>query len=300
MLSRSGARGRTVPAALLALMMVVASAGPADAGTGASGNFDNGSVAGTGHVRDPASGIWTDVPVGIPDDPYGYDFEVLCWDGDAGDLDCFAGLGISCTAADGGMAVQWYRGLKAAARPTWRPFGGPSCVYSEDPADVTQQIREVILSEFQRQPIAASTLTLQPGPHSLVGTHTNMFVDAAEQVFEMTLLGQDLRIIATPTEFEWFYGDGTSFGPSPHPGSPLPEDRWGEPTATSHVYAATGDYPVSVTTHFSGRYSVNGGPMIPIDGRAVVATPAQTLSIWRSESRNVADDCIVNPAGVGC
>jgi len=240
------------------------------------------------------------MPVGIPDDVYGYRFVELCWNGDAGDVACFDGLGIRCDLADGGRAVQWYRGWKIDPPETWRPYKGPSCVYSEDPGDVTERIREVILSEFQQRPIAASTLAIQPGPHSLVGMHTNMFVDATEQVLDMELLGQNLRIVATPTEFEWFYGDGTSFGPSPVPGGPLPEDRWGERTPTSHVYTDTGDYPVSVTTYFSGEYSVNGGPMIPIDGRATVSTPAQTVSIWRSESRNVADDCITNPSGIGC
>jgi len=80
----------------------------------------------------------------------------------------------------------------------------------------------------------------------------------------------------------------------------LPEPRWGEQTPTSHIYSQTGDFPVTVTTFFSGEYSVNGGPMIPMDGRAEVASPSQILSVWRSESRNVADDCLANPAGVGC
>lgn len=40
--------------------------------------------------------------------------------------------------------------------------------------------------------------------------------------------------------------------------------------------------------------------MISIEGRAEVDSPSQTLSVWKAESRNVADDCLVNPAGFGC
>ncbi|MEB7504686.1 hypothetical protein [Arthrobacter koreensis] len=143
-------------------------------------------------------------------------------------------------------------------------------------------------------------MSVQPSPHTLIGAHTNVYVEASSQVFEMELLGQSIRIEVEPTEYTFNYGDGTSYGPVSTPGGPLPEARWGEQTATSHMYSQTGDFPVSVTTFFSGEYSVNGGPMIPMDGRAEVESPAQGLSVWRSESRSVADNCLVNPAGIGC
>ncbi|MBP3043827.1 hypothetical protein KKR91_04300 [Arthrobacter jiangjiafuii] len=158
----------------------------------------------------------------------------------------------------------------------------------------------MILSEFQSRPIAAGSLGMQPSPHTLIGAQTNFYVEAREQTFDFVLLGQDLRIIATPTEYEWTYGDGTSYGPAPFAGGPLPESRWGEKTATSHVYGATGDVQASVVVHFSGEYSINGGPLVPIDGRASVPSAPQTVSVWRSTSNNVADDCLINPAGYGC
>ncbi|MBF4993147.1 hypothetical protein ITX31_03340 [Arthrobacter gandavensis] len=157
-----------------------------------------------------------------------------------------------------------------------------------------------MLRALQEAPIAPGTVTLQPSPHTLIGAHTNVYAEAQPQVFDMELLGQSIRIEVEPTEYTFSYGDGTVHGPVSTPGGPLPEARWGEQTSTSHRYSQTGDVPVSITTFFSGRYSVNGGPMIPIDGRAEVASPSQVLSVWRSESRNVADNCLVNPTGVGC
>lgn len=268
----------------------------------ASFDITNDSVsAGVRYYQDPDTSQWTSLDVGIPDDPRGYRFKLACFDDVAGDVDCLYSNRDSCTAGEGGRLVFWFSGLKTEDPNLWsRVSETPTCIYSEEPVDVGEEIQRVILSAFQEQPIAAGTLTLQPSPHTLIGTETNIFVDATEQTFDMTLLGQDIRIIATPSEYSLDYGDGTSLGPSPVSGGSLPEQQWGEQTQTSHVYSSTGDFTVAATVNFSGQYSINGGPMVPIDGRASVAAEPQSLSVWRAETRSVADDCLVNPRGVGC
>ena len=241
------------------------------------------------------------MPVGVPDDPFGYRFQPVCFDDMAGHVECLAANQAACTAGEDGQLVYWYRGLKGQDPSTWsRVSDTPSCIYSEEPVDIGEQIREQILTAFQERPIAPGLLVLQPSPHTLVGMETNVYIEAGEQVFEMVLLEQSIRIVATPTEYEINYGDGTVYGPTPVPGGPLGQDRWGEATQTSHVYAASGDYQVGATVYFSGTYSVNGGTAIPIDGRAAVPSAAQTLRVWRAETRSVADNCLVNPNGVGC
>ena len=268
-----------------------------DADLGAEGNV-SGSAK---YYQDPSSGAWTQFPIGFANDPSQYKFEMACFDDDNGDLACFRSYGIDCSDGPDGRLVWWLSSLKDDPVPQWaRISSSPSCIYSEDPAAFEERLRAAVLSAFQESPIAPGQLSVQPSPHTLIGAHTNVYVEAAEQVFEMNLLGQSIRIVASPTEYTFDYGDGTAYGPARVPGGPLPESRWGEQTATSHAYEGTGDFPVTVTTFFSGEYSVNGGPMVPIDGRAQVTSPAQLLSVWRSESRNVADDCLVNPAGVGC
>ncbi len=247
------------------------------------------------------SGVWTQVPIGVPESPNGFRYEPACFDDqNSGDVQCLV-QSDSCSAGPDGRLVWWYSGLRVVDPATWPRYGSaPTCIYSEDPAAFEERLRAAVLSAFQESPIAPGQLSVQPSPHTLIGAHTNVYVEAGEQVFEMNLLGQSIRIVASPTEYTFDYGDGTAYGPARVPGGPLPESRWGEQTATSHAYEATGDFPVTVTTFFSGEYSVNGGPMVPIDGRAQVTSPVQLLSVWRSESRNVADDCLVNPAGVGC
>ena len=261
----------------------------------------DGGVQGSVHRQDPATGVWTNVPVGIPNDPIGYRFEPVCFNDLEGDVDCLAANQAACTAGEDGRLVYWLSGLKTMDPSTWtRVSDTPSCIYSQEPVDIGQQIQAQILAAFQERPIAPGQLVLQPSPHTLVGMETNVYVQASEQVFDMVLLGQNIRIVATPTEFELNYGDGTVYGPTPVPGAPLSRDRLGQQTQTSHQYTASGDYQVGATVHFSGTYSVNGGTVIPIDGRASVSSPAQTLRVWRSETRSVADNCLVNPNGTGC
>ena len=292
----------TFVAVVLALFANTICAAPAGAEGTAEGDMKSGGqVLGSAFSRDPASGVWTTMPVGIPDDPFGYRFEPVCFDDLEGNVDCLAGNQAACTAGENGRLVYWFKGLRTVDPAMWpRLNDSPSCIYSEEPVDVGQQIQQQILTAFQERPIAAGELVLQPSPHTLVGMDTNVYLNATEQVFEMVLLEQTVRIVATPTEYEITYGDGTVYGPTSIPGASLPQDRWGEQTQTSHKYSASGDYQVTATVHFSGSYSVNGGPMIPIDGRAAVSSPAQTLRVWRAETRSVADNCLINPNGVGC
>lgn len=268
---------------------------------GGSGGIVEGGVRGDSFNYEPGTNVWTELAIGLPDDPSGYRFELACFDDqNAGDLSCLT-QARQCTDGPDGRLVWWYSGLRTTDPNSWARYGSaPSCIYSEDPAVFQERLREAILRAFQEAPIAPGSVTLQPSPHTLIGAHTNVYVEARPQLFEMELLGQSIRIEVEPTEYTFNYGDGTVYGPVSTPGGPVPEARWGEQTATSHVYSQTGDVPVSTTTFFSGQYSVNGGPMIPIDGRAEIASPSQILSVWRSESRNVADNCLVNPSGAGC
>ncbi|MCB5273946.1 hypothetical protein BJG92_01472 [Arthrobacter sp. SO5] len=175
-----------------------------------------------------------------------------------------------------------------------------SCVYRENPEDVLGKIAAQIQEKFQQLPVSAGQSVMQPSPHTLKGAETNFYAEASEQAFTVDMLGQSVAVVAKPVQYTWSYGDGTSLGPQTAAGGPLPQDRWGEKTATSHVYPQTGDFSVVLTTHFQGTYSVNGGPPLPIPGQGRFSSPPQTVSVWRSITRNYADDCLRNPQGQGC
>ena len=289
----------TITAFLVIIFSLLStSGGPAYAED--AGRIGGDQVSAERHFFIPEAGIWASFDTGIPEDPMEYTFRLKCFDAEAGYIDCLNENERFCPDGEGGKLVYWLSRLRNSNQPWVQMSPEPSCIYSEEPQDVGEQISAVILSEFQSRPIAAGSLGMQPSPHTLIGAETNFYVDAREQAFDFVLLGQDLRIIATPTEYEWTYGDGSAYGPAPFAGGSLPESRWGEKTATSHAYSATGDFQASVAVHFSGEYSINGGPFVPIDGRATVPSAPQTVSVWRSTSSNVADNCLINPAGYGC
>lgn len=263
-------------------------------GTGWAGN---GATA-VGWFQDPQSNSWTSVPVGLPDDPFKYRSKHVCRADPKLDGSNCAGPDIECTDGDNGRVVNWYRSLKALNVYTF--FAGPTCIYDEKPVDVLEQIAAQIQRQFESLPISAGTVVAQPNPNTLRGAETNFYADASEQQFDVTMLGQQVHVVATPVQYTWNYGDGTVFGPQPSMGGPLPQDRWGEKTRTSHVYADTGDFQVALTTSFQGTYSVNNGPPLPIPGQGQFSAPPQSISVWRSITRNYADDCNQNPQGQGC
>ena len=197
------------------------------------------------------------------------------------------------------MLVNWYRTPKGGGAEERLEA---SCLYpNEMPERPGGGRLEIAVTEQQLRelPIAPSRLGTQPGRHTLKGAETNVYAEPADQTFSITIIGRKVDIKVTPLEYRWSYGDGTTLVTSA-PGGPIPESRWGEKTVTSHVYTATGDVALGLTTVFTGEFSVDRGPFQAIPGSAEVPSEARTLSIWRSEVKLYADDCNVNPSGPGC
>lgn len=242
----------------------------------------------------------------VDSDPYQYKYLPLC-DIDRDGLDTGCELQVNCQprtpGGKRGEPVQWQYAPKSVTNPIysdWQPQGGPSCIYDPDPEDVLRAIAARIANDFRQLPIQPAKVTVQPGPHTLKGMETNVFAAADEQAFDVVILGQNVHLEAAPVEYTYNYGDGTSFGPTMFAGGSIAEDEWGTKTRTSHVYKQTGDFRLGVTTRFRGTYSVNGGPPLPITGTGQFASPAQLVSVWRTETRQVAENCVENPAGWAC
>jgi hypothetical protein len=289
---------------LLLLVLGAAAPVPAFADSGVDSGFGNAGVDVDAWVTDPATGdIGPLAPGSSSTDPNEYKYELQCHLG-GGDFDtrCLARQ-IECNnGPDGeeGIPVTWLSRPRGVPGAVWSHHSGPTCLYDAQPEDLLPRIAADIQRQFESLPINAGTVVAQPSPHTLRGAETNFYAEAVEQQFDVTMFGQQVHIVATPVQYTWNYGDGTVFGPQPSMGGPLPQDRWGEKTRTSHAYGTTGDFQVVLTTTFQGTYSVNDGPPLPIPGQGQFNAPPQTISVWRSLTRNYADDCIVNPQGQGC
>jgi len=198
----------------------------------------------------------------------------------------------------------WKKAPKAISNPDWtdyRAISGPTCLYAAQPENVLANIATRILNDFRQLPVNPGTLEAQPFPHTLKGGPTNFYTTATEQAFDVTILGQAVHLTATPASFTYNFGDGTSRGPTPVAGYSIPEAGWLlNETRSSHSYTATGNYPATITTSFTGTYSVNNGPPLPINGTLDLTTPPKTIQVWKTEKALVADTCQENPKSWGC
>jgi hypothetical protein len=287
-------------------MSVIAS--PANSGEGQDPDFDGAwnpdALHFGGWIWDAGAKDFTRLEPGDPNlDPNQYKYELQCHLG-GGDFDsvCLRDQ-IECkNGPDGkdGIPVMWLSMPRGVPGAVWSMHSGPTCLFDPKPEDLLPRIAADIQRQFQSLPVDAGAVVAQPSPHTLRGAQTNFYADASEQQFDVTMFGLQVHVVATPVQYTWNYGDGTVFGPQQSMGGSLPQERWGEKTRTSHAYAETGDFQVVLCTSFQGTYSVNNGPPLPIPGQGQFSAQPQTVSVWRSITRNYADDCIQNPQGQGC
>ncbi|MBT0767944.1 hypothetical protein KIH74_03355 [Kineosporia sp. J2-2] len=164
----------------------------------------------------------------------------------------------------------------------WTATGAYICLGATDPNEPPPVIPVLTQEDFQRLPLPASPIVVQPpNGRTLVNIPTNLYADADTVTLPTTILGQPVQVRATPEEFRWTYGDGESLT-TEDAGAAYPELR------TAHVYQHSGARRVGLTTVYSGEYSVSGGPWLPVDGTATVESPVSTVQVVAAENRLVA------------
>ncbi len=258
---------------------------------------------------DPVTGVpSTNMgPDGAAEDPNQYMADVHCRSGgsDTPDKGCLTmGCPPKTPGGEQGTPVIWRQAPKSITNPVWTDYpavSGPTCLYDAKPQDVLANIAARILNDFQQLPVNPGTLETQPFPNTLKGGPTNIYATPGQQTFDLTILGQEVHLTATPANYTYTYGDGTTLGPTPLAGYPIPQTQWlTTDTRTSHTYTQTGNYPATLTTSFTGTYSVNNGPPLPINGTLDLTTPPKTIHVWKTEKALVADTCDQNPTSWGC
>ncbi len=158
---------------------------------------------------------------------------------------------------------------------------GSACMNPEDVP--TGAVPAFTLEDFRRLPLPAAGLHVQPSNgRTLVTVPTNLYATSAPATFRVTLLGTPIVVRATPTAWTWTYGDGTR-RTFTSPGGPYPS------LDTAHTYTRAGRYTVTLTTTWTGTYSIAGGPAVAVDGTATVASPATSLLAVETRAELVAD-----------
>ena len=174
-------------------------------------------------------------------------------------------------------------GPPAPTADDWHATGEYACRSAADPNDPQAAPDPVVTAEdFRRLPIPAAAIKIQPpNRRTLINIPTNLYANASQVILPTTVLGQAVRVRATPQRFHWTYGDG-SIRTTTDPGGPYPVLR------TAHTYRRPGTRALALTTTYSGEYSVAGGPWLPIDGVATVNSPGTDLTVLAAENRLVS------------
>ena len=133
------------------------------------------------------------------------------------------------------------------------------------PGDVLNALRRVGLPELET--------FVQPEDKTLVNFDTIFYTESEPVSVDLTILGQAVDVVATPSRYQWVFGDGTS-ATTDVPGAPYPSK------AVTHRYA---DAQVTVAPHvevtYSARFRVNGGGWQDIDGTVTTVGPPTTVRV---------------------
>jgi hypothetical protein len=148
--------------------------------------------------------------------------------------------------------------------------GPPPVAAAAAPPQVTEAM---LLRAFRRIPLPSLRSQSQPADKTLINFDTIFFTRAEPLTRRLTLLGQSVRLEITPSRFDWVHGDGTT-ATTTTPGAPYPAKDVVHRYADAHT---TVQHRVVVT--WSAEYSLNGGPLQPVNGTVTTTGPATPLRV---------------------
>jgi hypothetical protein len=200
-----------------------------------------------------------------------------------GCIDARYEVNVTCSNGTPALDPWWMRYWRSNGTwSSWTMIGWYQC-----PAD---QLRAAIETAWQRMPIQANTITIQPGTGWVLTTvPTVVYVDRAPRTMTTTLLGTSVRIRATPSAYTWGWGDGASTVTT-QPGAPYPNQT------VAHTYVnREGPVTITLTTSWRGSYSTNGGATwTSAPGTAHTTSTPITVEVYNPHGHRV--DCDLNGA----
>ncbi len=190
-----------------------------------------------------------------------------CYTQNPNDVDC--ALALTCPTPQMRRWQLWGQTPMGSGYPIrTQCFGGTPPAYvppTVTPGDVLSALRRVGLP-------ALSTQT-QPEDKTLVNFDTIFFTEPRDVSLTLTILGQAVDVVATPTSYRWTFGDGSS----------LVTRSAGDPYPSKTIVHRYGDAHVtmqpSVATTYSARFRVGNGAWQDIAETVTIPGPANSLRI---------------------
>ncbi|GAA1759194.1 hypothetical protein GCM10009747_17710 [Agromyces humatus] len=142
---------------------------------------------------------------------------------------------------------------------------------------------------------------MEPNGWAVVGLPANFVAEARPEVVSGTLLGQPADVRFTPVGYRWVHSDGTTVT-SPSPGATWSALGVAEftPTDTSHVYAASGEYTVTLRVALAAEYRFAGSGWLPIAGTLTIDGASQRVLVGEVDTVLTVGDCTAYPSSPGC
>jgi hypothetical protein len=175
-----------------------------------------------------------------------------------------------CRTSDGGVGA-WYLVRRTNLETGEIENLGTICMEPRD-EDRVVITPAMVRREMQRLDWPTAQLEVQPPDgQTLINFETNFFTENTDPTTQtVTLLGQRVEIEATPSEYTWDFGDGTSTTTT-SPGAAYPG------LDVTHEYADPGRVAPSVDTTYTGRFRINGDAWQPIPGSLTV--PGESVAL---------------------
>ena len=149
-------------------------------------------------------------------------------------------------------------------------FGRPPTAADTPRPQVTPAL---VLNAIRRIGLPELTAQTQPTDKTLVNFATIFYAEPQPFTRSVTLLGQPVDIEATPSQYTWHHGDGTT-STTATPGAPYPSKE----VTYSYSDAHTTVTP-SVDVTYTARFRVNSGTWQDINETVTIAGPTSSLRI---------------------
>jgi len=210
-----------------------------------------------------------------------------------------SGLGSNDNSAES-VAVEALVEPVESVGESWCDLQRLPCVPWTPPAEVDAAgpITMSDIATFRPQPPTAG---MQPNQWMVVGLDTNFFANASTHVVDGILFGGTAQVRFTPVAYYWDYGDGHTANLSTA-GTTWAKYKVPEfdPTPTSHIYDASGNYTVTATITYAAEYRVAGSSWNNVIGTLSITAPPLTATAGHATTVLVDQNCNTNPTGIGC
>ncbi len=147
------------------------------------------------------------------------------------------------------------------------------CAVDEPEAAQPQVTPGLVLEALRRVGLPPLTVQTQPKTKTLVNLDTIFYADPSEVRRTLTILGQSVEVVATPSAYHWDFGDGTRLS-TREPGAPYPSKEITHRYLNAHVTVRP-----QVAVEYAARFRVAGGPWQEIGETVAITGPAGELRV---------------------